>query len=56
MLNEIKRPLNKKISNFEELKCKEHYLYLVKLLLTTRIYKECKWVKGEFISKNANNK
>lgn len=55
MLNEIKRRLNKKISNFEELKCKEHYLYLVKLLLTTRIYKECKWVKGEFISKNASN-
>lgn len=52
--------LTKKIPDFQNLKCKQHYLFLVKLLLTTRIYKECKWIKGElnsrFVSNNAKLK
>lgn len=39
--------LNKKNIDFNESPCKEHYLYIIKLLLVIRIYKACKWMAAE---------
>jgi hypothetical protein len=45
--------LNKTITTFQNAKklhessCKDHYLYIIKLLLKTRIYKACKWMRTE---------
>lgn len=37
--------LEKNNVKLDQLECKEHVFYIIKLLLTTRIYKECKWLK-----------
>lgn len=55
MLREVRKQLNNKITNFEDLKCIEHYIYN-KTLLVTRIYKECKWLKFDLSSSRSDNK
>lgn len=48
----IVKKINKKNIILEKLECKEHILYIIKLLLTTRIYKECKWLKEQISTKS----
>lgn len=43
LLSEAKNKINLKYSIFNSGKCEEHYLYIIKHLLTTKIFKECKW-------------
>jgi hypothetical protein len=43
--------LEKKNIKLEQLQCKEHIIYIIKLLFTTRIYKECKWLKEKYVQK-----
>lgn len=40
--------LNKQNISLEHLECKEHVIYIIKLLFTTRICKECKWSKEKY--------
>jgi hypothetical protein len=47
LLNLILIQLKKENINVYESSCKEHYLYIIKLLLKSRIYKACKWIKAE---------
>lgn len=50
LLNLILIKLRKE--NINESSCKEHYLYIIKLLIKTRIYKACKWMN---VGENTTN-
>jgi len=47
LLNLIIIKLKRENINVYESSCKDHYLYIIKLLLKTRIYKACKWMRTE---------
>lgn len=49
MMKTVFKKLEKKGIKLEKLECKEHIIYIIKLLFTTRIYKECKWLKEKCV-------
>lgn len=54
MLKVVVLKLNKQIKHFDDSTCKDHYEFIVQLLLITRIYKECKWSKEDGSNKLLN--
>lgn len=46
--------LNKLIINFDDSTRKGHYEYIVQLLLISKIYKKCKWLKEDSSNKLLN--
>lgn len=56
MLQIILKEINKKYLEFEHMECKDHYIFMLKLLLVTRIYKECKYLSNEENAYKQTNK
>jgi len=55
MMKILFEKLEKKNIKLEQLQCKEHIIYIIKLLFTTRIYKECKWLKEKCVQKSCKS-
>lgn len=51
MMEKMIEKLEKKNIKLEQLQCTEHIIYIIKLLFTSRIYKECKWLKEKYVQK-----
>lgn len=56
MLQIILKEINEKYLEFEHMECKDHYIFMLKLLLVTRIYKECKYLSNEEKTYKQTNK
>jgi hypothetical protein len=56
MLQIILKDINTKYLEFEQSECKDHYIFMLKLLLVTRIYKECKYLSDDEKTYKQTNK
>ena len=56
MLQIILKDTNTKYLEIEQTECKDHYIFMLKLLLVTRLYKECEYLSNEEKTYKQTNK